>query len=513
MSELENKNEQTKKDNVFLKVIKAIGGFFAKHFKLIIFIVIVVAVVLYFRIQANKAKEALAQKDEEVLTASVEKLDLQNTVSVTGSLKATENASVTSTASGKKVDSILFEEGDYVEAGTVVVTFTSGDDDYEKKLAELDAKYALADVKNGKAIIDDQQAITDTQKEIEDLQEDMEEIQKYLDDNEYIYNNLCDARDEWIEAQKNYSPDSNPYLKSKARYDEETGVAKVLADPVTIEIYEKKQDDLEDFEDKLEQLEVKLATANYNLEYEQLQQEFNNNYTKSNEYEQYDSKKVVAPISGYITAINVTEGNNYMQGTTVFTISDTSDYIVEASVDEYDVASLQKDQKCVVKFDATEDEEFTGKVTYVAIAPASQTAAAIASNATAATGMAATSQSSSSGSGYTVKIALDKNDERLRMGMTAKASVILETKKDALAVAYDCIEKDEDGNSFVTQVAKDGTEKKIPVKRGMETDFYVEISGQGIKEGLTVKATPASSDMSAMDKMMMTMGGAPAPEE
>ena len=205
------------------------------------------------------------------------------------------------------------------------------------------------------------------EKDIDDLQEDMQEIRDFLSDNEDIYIDLCDARDEWIFAQKNYSSDSSAYLKCKERYDAQTSAAMVFEDPVSIEIYEKKQDELEDDEDKLADLQVKLDTANYNLEYDQLQQEYDNKYTKSNEYEQYDSKKVVAPISGYITSIDVTEGNNYAQGSTVFTISDTSDFIVEASVDEYDISKIQKDQKCVIKFDATEDDEFEGVVTYVSV--------------------------------------------------------------------------------------------------------------------------------------------------
>ena len=508
MSEIIDETKQTEKKKLF----PTIGAFLKKHIKLIIVLVIIIALIIFIKIKVDKAAKEIKSAVNEVPTSTVEKMDLQSTVSVTGTLEPIEKASVTSTVSGKKVDKIMFEEGDFVEAGSTVVTFTSGDDDYEKKLAELDAKYALADVKNNRKLVDDSQAITDTQKEIDDLQEDMQEIRDYLSDNEDIYTNLCDARDEWIYAQKNYASDSNPYLKAKERYDAQITAAMVFEDPVSIEIYEKKQDELEDDEEKLTDLQVKLDTANYNLEYDQLQQEYDNKYTKSNEYEQYDSEKVIAPISGYITSIDVTEGNNYAQGSTVFTISDTSDFIVEASVDEYDISKIQKDQKCVIKFDATEDDEFEGVVTYVAVAPGSSISTSSSTNSSAAgMGMAGMTSSGTSQttSDYAVKISLSDKDDRLRVGMTAKASVIRDSKKDCLSVIYDCVEEDADGNTFITQIDKDNNETKIPVELGMESDFYVEVIGKDVKEGMTIKATPASDGKSDFERMMDSMSGGP----
>ena len=110
-----------------------------------------------------------------------------------------------------------------------------------------------------------------------------------------------------------------------------------------------------------------------------------------------------------------------------------------------------------------------------------------------------------------MKITLDGTDDRLRVGMTAKASVILESVENAYAVAYDCVETDADGNSYVTAVSDDGTETKIDVTLGLESDYYVQIISDELSEGMLVKATASSSSSGSSNDsssdMMMNMGG------
>ena len=234
-----------------------------------------------------------------------------------------------------------------------------------------------------------------------------------------------------------------------------------------------------------------------------MQQDYDNTYTKNDEYESVTESQsgtqVVAPFSGYITAINVEEGNNYTQGNTVFTISNTDSFVVEATVDEYEIASLAEGLQAVVKFDATDDEEFSGTVTYVAV------------TADSSSSSSASSSGSSSSASYEVKITLDGTDDRLRVGMTAKASVILESVTDAYAVAYDCVKTDAEGNSYVVAVDESGNETNITVTKGLESDYYVQIISDELYEGMLVKATSSSttSDSSFSDNsgLMMDMGG------
>ncbi|MEG2957611.1 MAG: hypothetical protein RR826_05025, partial [Christensenellaceae bacterium] len=81
-------------------------------------------------------------------------------------------------------------------------------------------------------------------------------------------------------------------------------------------------------------------------------------------------------------------------------------------------------------------------------------------------------------------------DTKLRIGMTAKANIILEQKENVLAVPYDAITQNEAGKDIIYVVGKgtDGlsTFTPMPITTGLETDFYTEISGDGIKSGLVV---------------------------
>ena len=81
------------------------------------------------------------------------------------------------------------------------------------------------------------------------------------------------------------------------------------------------------------------------------------------------------------------------------------------------------------------------------------------------------------------------NDDRMRVGMTAKASVILDSAKNVICVPYDCVKTNEDDGSFyVTVIEDDGTKKDIKVKKGLESDYYVEVKGDGLKKGMTIEA-------------------------
>lgn len=452
-------------------VIKKIGGFCKKHLKLIIVLVIIVGVVLFIRHKAQVAAQAMIDAQNEPVTSTVEKMDLKKSVGVTGTLTANETLTVTSTlggtgVTGVKVSTVNYEVGDYVEKGQTVVEFDG--DDYERKLTELNLQN---DITNTEASM----SIEDMQKSIEDTQKKIDEKQKWLDDNKVIYDNLKDA----FEQYEKYK-DSDPSVE--ARWKRESTAASMLSEPVTIQGYEA-------VEDEVDALKEQIRTTQNKIELAQMQQNYAQNYTqvdaKNDLYESMDKTKVEAPISGYILTMNVEAGNNYTQGNTVFTIADTSGFIVEATVNEYDVANIQKDLPATVKFEATGDEEFTGTVSFVSIASEATTSASTASSAY---GAATASSAAGSAASYKLKIKMDGTDDRFRVGMTAKASIVLDSVSDVLAVPYDCVQQKDDGSFFVTSIADDGSKKDIPVTKGLESDYYVEISGDGIKEGMTVEA-------------------------
>lgn len=64
--------------------------------------------------------------------------------------------------------------------------------------------------------------------------------------------------------------------------------------------------------------------------------------------EQLSDCTVYASMSGTITALNVEE-DNVFEGGTIYEIQDVHNFIVDATVDEYDVVNLEKGQTAYVK--------------------------------------------------------------------------------------------------------------------------------------------------------------------
>lgn len=154
--------------------------------------------------------------------------------------------------------------------------------------------------------------------------------------------------------------------------------------------------------------------------------------------EQIESCTVTAPISGVVTALNVEEGDTYSSTNgTIAVIENIGAYEVEAEIDEYDISKIKAGQKVVVKTNGTGDTELEGTVTEVA--------------------PRASSDSSSSDVTYQVTVSIDTPCDELRLDMTAKLSIIIESKENVLTVPYDAVQEAEDG-TFYVEVTDSGAE-------------------------------------------------------
>lgn len=148
----------------------------------------------------------------------------------------------------------------------------------------------------------------------------------------------------------------------------------------------------------------------------------------------------------------------------LFTVADKDHFVISAAVSEYEVANISREMKAAVLVEAAGSEEIPAEVSYVS--PTAEKA-------------------EEGNASYKVRIALEGEQDRLRAGMTAKASIIREAVYDVLTVPYDCVTTDEDGNTVI--YADDNGEKtKIPVTEGKKSGYYVEISGDGVDENTMV---------------------------
>ena len=195
---------------------------------------------------------------------------------------------------------------------------------------------------------------------------------------------------------------------------------------------------------------------------------------------------ITAPVSGVVTAVyaKVGEPGNGL----LFVVEDTQSLKINTKINEYDVANIREGMPVVIKSDATGDQEISGTVTY--IAPA------------AVKTEAGNTQTGGNDSNVEFEAEVQVNDPNcgLRIGMNTRLTVLLEEKQDVFGVPYDAVVEKADGSTVVYAAVEQQNSGKnssyvvteIPVTTGLETDFYIEISGGEVTPGMAVISNPQS---------------------
>ena len=207
----------------------------------------------------------------------------------------------------------------------------------------------------------------------------------------------------------------------------------------------------------------------------------------------------------------MTEGNSF-NGGTIATIEGVENFIVEAQVEEYDIADVAVGMKVLVKTDATRDTELEGVITYVA-PRATNSGSSSMSGLSGIMGGMDTSSFGGSGSGsatYLVKIELKEQNDRLRLGMNAKTSIITEESADVWSVPYDAIYTRADGTTYVEEVTGKDEEgkyitKELDITVGLQGTYYVEIISDKVSEKTEI-LVPDAQGNSSIEELLNMMG-------
>ncbi len=193
---------------------------------------------------------------------------------------------------------------------------------------------------------------------------------------------------------------------------------------------------------------------------------------------QLSETQIRSPLDGVVTKRLVQEGelvaslSAFSSGTPILRIEDRTALRVMLSINEIDTAKLTLGMGAEITVDAFPADTFKGQVRK--IAPAS---VAIGSSATGAP------ISTDAVVKYEVEIWLDQADPRLRSGMSAKCTLEVAKRANALVLPVEYVGKDDKGR-FVEFPPKDpkGKPEQRRVKVGLETGAKVEIL-EGVKEG------------------------------
>jgi RND family efflux transporter MFP subunit len=194
-----------------------------------------------------------------------------------------------------------------------------------------------------------------------------------------------------------------------------------------------------------------------------------------------------APFAGAIVNLTVNRGDTVGSGA-IGTLM-TTQKIAQISLNEIDVAKIKVGQLAMLSFDALEDLNISGTV------------AEIDALGTVSQGVVS----------YTVKIAFDVQDERIKPNMTVTANIILESKNDVLVVSSSAV-KTKNGNTVV-QILNNGLPEDRIVVTGLTNDTQTEIVS-GLNEGdeiitQTISASAATSSTTSAGSSQNRGGGNP----
>ncbi len=170
----------------------------------------------------------------------------------------------------------------------------------------------------------------------------------------------------------------------------------------------------------------------------------------------YEPAPVPSTLTGVVGRTYLDTGANVTPQTPVALVVNQSKVRVALDVPEKYTGQVFLGQRATIKVDAFPDRTFSGKVYKISpvVDPSSRNAA--------------------------IEVLVDNADGRLKSGMFAEARLIVASRGNALSVPTAALVS-EDGKDYVFEPMADGLARKVPVRVGIRTDNYSQVSG--IKEG------------------------------
>jgi HlyD family secretion protein len=407
-------------------------------------IIVLVVLIIVVAVIGNAVKKMTSQVATAVNTVEVEpvqKRDLSDTISLKGTVSGITKNNVTSKALAE-ITAVNVQVGDIVKEGDVLCTLDSST--IKDQVADLERDMSDTNATNS---INSQQTAETVSRAQEDQQTQLAAAQKAIDD-----------------AKDAYNAQSIMWDKSEDKSDAE--FQSLLAAQKAVTTAE------EDYQKVLETTNRTIEDAQLAVELDKYKTTDSTSKDKLTDLkEQLADCNITAPCGGVVTAVNVSVGDvNADSKTALVTIEDTSSLKMVATVEEADILKIEEGMKATVTADAMGDETINGTVTRVV---------RVKGQSTGSDGQTTTS------GGYSVEISLDNTE--LLIGMEVKAKVMIKERGNVLAIPYDLVKTDDDGNSYVliAQANDDGsaTALKKNITVGEEVDYYTEVTGGDLAEG------------------------------
>jgi HlyD family secretion protein len=185
-----------------------------------------------------------------------------------------------------------------------------------------------------------------------------------------------------------------------------------------------------------------------------------------------NQSKLTAPFGGRITAVYYKPGDKVSPGQAGIALADDSQFHIQTTVDELDIASVKLGQSVNITLDALPGVILDGEVTEIDLAP----------------------DPSESTTEYPVAVSVSNPGPETRIGMTASLDINVSHKDQALLVPNWALRVDSSTGQVYVMVKRGGSYERQDVELGLRNDTDSEVLN-GLQVGDVVgvpSATPSA---------------------
>ncbi len=419
-----------------------------KKIRAIIFWIILAAFLVWF---AALKINLTSTSDSYDYVIPFGKRDVSSYRTLSGRVVMADIESVSSEVT-QKIKKVNYKLGDYVSEGDILCEFES--EDLDEKIARLEKiiadRNAVSELENSSEAAGNAAFERTQQLALESAQLAVDSARKDYDD---TYNRYQEYYDKFYatsnpDEQSMYYEMLNKYASELEPINDRIRAAQKELENTRREVSRAREE--KESSDYIRSFSVS-ETAGYEKQLEKLRKEKEGLVVKS-------------PKSGIISECLAVEGSYAFDGC-LFRIGNMGKYKIEALAPEKDILSFEKGMKADFTTVLTEDKVIPADVRKISDVMSVQSMA----------------------SGYTVELEIgdDSCSSSLRPNIDAIVRIYDYKSEPVDAVQYDAIFSDDDGD-YVYRAVKKGTEyvaEKVKVEKGYESDFYVEVKSEELKEG------------------------------
>jgi len=413
-------------------------------------VICLIAGIVYYK----KSNATNTEMPTMVNTASVQKGDIKESISLRAALEGTESAEIVSRLH-YEVLQLNVKEGDRVKKGQVLAVLDS--DTLKEEIKRAEDQLALAKVESSEASSRSAQNVELAKAQLQDkLKDQQTAYEKAVLDRDEIkrkYDNIKTLVDAGIETEEALKEIQNTYDTAQQAVDSYTVEnGKVVATEADLKSIENSADN-------------SAGSRAKNIAI--LQTELNN---KRKDLEEC---QIVSPIDGTITRVNIKLGrfaDDTDDDKPMFVVENIDQLEMDILVSEYDIGKIEVGQTATITADILKGEFVEGVVDR--ISPTGE------------------EKSGSTERVIPTTVRITGDAKGLIAGINAKAEILISQSNDTLILPLECLQQNEDGTISVLRVNSENKIEVIPVTTGVENDLNVEIFSDMLQEGDNIVVTP-----------------------